>query len=151
MNILQGKTALITGSDSGIGRAIALEFAKQGAQVVITYFSNEKNAAEVLDAIRASDGSAIVFQLDVSDEKQVAQVFASAIRKFGQLDILVNNAGVNGSNIPLAEMPTAVFDKTIKTNLYGTFFCCREFVKYMKGENRKGKIINVSSVHEEIA
>jgi len=151
MNILQGKTVFVTGSDSGIGKAIAIEFARQGAQVVITYNSNEKNAAEVLDTIQGEDGSAIVFQLDVSDEKAVADVFAAAIKQFGQLDILVNNAGVNGSNIPLGEMPTEVFDKTIKTNLYGTFFCCRAFVQYLKKEDRKGKIINISSVHEEIA
>ena len=151
MTSLQGKTALITGSDSGIGRSIAIEYAKEGAQVVITYHSDAKDAQEVLQLIKEGNGQAVVFQLDVSDEKQVVEVFASIIKTFGQLDILVNNAGVNGSNIPLAEMPTEVFDKTMKTNLYGTFFCCREFVKYMKKENRTGKIINVSSVHEEIA
>jgi glucose 1-dehydrogenase len=151
MSILQGKTALVTGSDTGIGRAIAIEFARNGAQVIVTYNSNEKNANEVLDSIRAAGSSGAVFQLDVSDEERVAAVFAAAIKQFGQLDILVNNAGVNGSNIPLGQMPTEVFDKTIKTNLYGTFFCCREYVQYMKRENHTGKIINISSVHEEIA
>lgn len=151
MNTLLGKTALITGSDSGIGRAIAIEFALQGAQVVITYHSDEKDANEVMDTIREKDGSAIIKRLDVSDEQAVIKAFAETIHELGQLDILVNNAGVNGSNIPLAEMPTEVFDKTIRTNLYGTFFCCREFVRYLKKANRKGKIINISSVHEEIA
>lgn len=151
MKILQGTTALITGSDSGIGRSIAIAFAKEGAQVIVTYHSDEKSGEEVLKTIETAGGRAIMFQLDVGDEKQVSDVFGRAIEALGQLDILVNNAGVNGSNIPVEQMPTEVFDKTIRTNLYGTFFCSREFVRYMKKNNRKGKIINISSVHEEIA
>lgn len=151
MDILKGQTALVTGSDSGIGRAIALEFAREGARVVVTYHSNGKNADDVVAQIRAAGGDATAFQVDVGDEQQVETLFARALEVFGQLDILVNNAGVNGSNILLADMPTAVFDKTIRTNLYGTFFCCRAFVQHLRKTGRKGKIINVSSVHEEIA
>lgn len=150
MDTLKGKVALITGSDSGIGRAIAIEFAKHGASVVITYHSDKEGAEEAEKVAEEVGGDAIVADLDVSDEKSVAEVFEKLINKFGQLDILVNNAAVNGSGIPLAEMPTEVFDTTIRTNLYGTFFCCREFVKYLRKNKRRGKIINVTSVHEEI-
>jgi glucose 1-dehydrogenase len=92
-----------------------------------------------------------VIKLDVSDEQSVAAAFDAILQQFGQLDILVNNAGVNGSQIPVAEMPTKVFDTTIRTNLYGVFFCSRAYIQRLKKVNRKGKIINISSVHEEIA
>jgi glucose 1-dehydrogenase len=150
MDTLKGKVALITGSDSGIGRAIAIEFAKQGASVVITYHSDKEGAEEAEKVAEAVGGDGLVADLDVSDENSVAEVFDILMKKYGQLDILVNNAAVNGSGIPLAEMATEVFDTTIRTNLYGTFFCCREFVRYLKKNNRKGKIINITSVHEEI-
>ncbi len=125
MEKLKGKTALITGSDSGIGRAIALEFAKQGAHVVITYHSDKEGAEEAERAAEEAGENALVINLDVSNEKSVEKAFQATLDKFGQLDILVNNAGVNGSNIPIDQMSTEVFDTTIKTNLYGTFFCCR--------------------------
>jgi glucose 1-dehydrogenase len=151
MKILEGKVALVTGSDSGIGKAIAIEFARQGAKVIVTYHSDDTGAEEVRREAAATGSEAILVKLDVSDEKSVAGAFDEIFSKFGSMDILVNNAGVNGSNIPVAEMPTEVFDKTIKTNLYGTFFCSRRFVQHLKKEKRKGKIINISSVHEEIS
>jgi len=151
MKKLAGKTALITGSDSGIGRAIAIEFAKQGASVVITYRSDEEGANSARAEVEELGGEAMVLHLDVSDELSVANAFKETLNRFGQLDILINNAGVNGSDIPVSEMSTEVFDKTIKTNLYGVFFCSRTFVQYLKKEKRKAKIINISSVHEEIA
>lgn len=150
MEKLKGKVALITGSDSGIGRAIAIEFAKNGASVVITYHSDKEGAEEAEEVAESVGKDAMVVNLDVSDEKSVSETFDAIIKRYGQLDILVNNAAVNGSGIPLAEMSTEVFDTTIKTNLYGTFFCCRHFVQYLRKNNRKGKIINVTSIHEEI-
>ena len=151
MKKLEGKTALITGSDSGIGRAIAVEYARQGASVVITYHTDDKGAKETEQEAKKEGARTLLSKLDVSDEQSVKEVFKKTLSTFGQLDILVNNAGVNGSGIPVAEMPTEVFDKTIRTNLYGTFFCSREFVQYLRREKRKAKIINISSVHEEIA
>jgi glucose 1-dehydrogenase len=151
MKVLEGKVALVTGSDSGIGRAIAIEFAHAGASVIITYHADQEGAEEAERVAEECGGQAIVIKLDVSNEESVAEAFEETFKKFGQLDILVNNAGVNGSNIPVAEMPTKVFDKTIKTNLYGTFFCSRLFVQYLRKQKRKGKIINISSVHEEIS
>jgi len=150
MDKLKGKVALITGSDSGIGRAIAIEYARQGASVIITYHSDEEGAEEAERAAEETGGDALVIGLDVSDEKSVADAFDAIMSKYGQLDILVNNAAVNGSGIPVAEMSTEIFDKTIRTNLYGTFFCSRLFVQYLKKNKRKGKIINVSSIHEEV-
>ncbi len=103
MNILQGATALITGSDSGIGKAIAIEFAKEGAQVVITYNSNEKSANEVLEEIRKAGGSAVVYQLNVSDEKHVSEVFAGVLEKFGQLSMRRGQTvglAMNGADSP---------------------------------------------------
>jgi glucose 1-dehydrogenase len=150
MKKLEGKVALITGSDSGIGRAIAIEYANQGASVIITYHSDEEGAEEAEKAAEHAGGDALVISLDVSNEESVSAAFDAVFKKYGKLDILVNNAAVNGSGIPLSEMPTAVFDKTIRTNLYGTFFCCRAFAQYLKQHKRKGKIINVTSVHEEI-
>lgn len=151
MKKLEGKTALITGSDSGIGRAIAIEYALNGANVVITYFSDNEGAAETEEQAKQAGVKTLLTKLDVSDELSVAEVFKKILHEFGSLDILVNNAGVNGSGIPVADMPTEVFDKTIKTNLYGTFFCSRSFVQFLRTSKRKGKIINISSVHEEIA
>jgi glucose 1-dehydrogenase len=150
MKKLEGKTALITGSDSGIGKAIAIEYASQGANVIVTYYSDKEGAEQTEIEAKQAGGQTALFQLDVSDEMSVEDVFNQIIQRFGAMDILVNNAGVNGSNIPVAEMTTAVFDKTIRTNLYGTFFCSRQFVQFLKKEKRRGKIINISSVHEEI-
>lgn len=151
MKKLEGKTALITGSDSGIGRAIAIEYAKEGASVIVTYHSDKEGAEETGRQAKEYNPEGMVTRLDVSDEKSVEEVFEAIFKQFGKLDILVNNAGVNGSNIPVADMPTEVFDKCIRTNLYGTFFCSRKFVQHLRTAKHKGRIINISSVHEEIA
>lgn len=151
MQVLQHKTALITGSDSGIGRAIALEFARNGAKVIFTYHSDNEGAEAAAEEATAAGAETLVLKLDVSDETSVQQAFDLIQEKFGGLNILVNNAGVNGSGIPVAEMDTEVFDKTIRTNLYGTFFCSRAFVRQRLAAGKPGKIINISSVHESIA
>jgi len=150
MKKLENKTALVTGSDSGIGRAIVLEYAKHGANVIVCYHSDDEGAKEVLALAKDLGVKAKLIQIDVSDEKDVEEKFSEVTQEFGGIDILVNNSGVNGSGIPVDEMTTETFDKTIKTNLYGTFFCSRKFVQHRKKESKKGKIINISSVHEEI-
>lgn len=149
MDKLKGKVALITGSDSGIGKAIAESFAAEGAAVVITYHSN-KHGAEKLEKKLKRQVDAKAFQLDVSNEESVKSVFSQARKHFGKIDLLVSNAGVNGSNIPVAEMKTETFDKCIKTNLYGAFFCCREFLQGRKNKLKGTKIIIVSSIHETV-
>ncbi len=152
MKKLEGKVALITGSDSGIGRATAVEFAKEGAKVVVTYNSDEDGAKEALKEIEKAGSSGIILQIDVSKEKEVEAMFDKAVEEFGTVDILVNNAAVNGQGYKVVDMPTEVWDKAIKINLYGYFYCIRRFLKIRKKSREgKGKIVNISSVHEEIA
>lgn len=150
MGKLDGKVALITGSDSGIGQATAVEFAKEGADVVITYYTDQKGAEETLEAVEKTGRKGIVLQVDVSDENEVEKMFDKTLEEFGNLDILMNNAAINGQGIKIADLSTEKWDKAIKTNLYGYFFCVRRFINIRKKNGGKGKIINVSSVHEDI-
>lgn len=150
MQKLEGKVAFITGADSGIGKATAIEFAREGAHIVICYHRDRQGAEETLREVESTGRHGYIVQLDVSDEQMVEQTFNEAIAQLHTIDILVNNAGVNGSGIKVAEMETSVFDKTMKANLYGTFFCSRKFIRLRKGLSGRAKIINISSVHEEI-
>ena len=150
MQKLEGKVALITGSDSGIGQATAIEFAKEGADIIITYYSDKDGAENTLKEVTKFNRKGVVLQVDISDEEAVENLFTQAIKEFGTINILVNNAAVNGSGVKVADMDTEVFDRTIRTNLYGTFFCCRSFIRHRRQNGGKGKIINVTSVHEEI-
>lgn len=147
---LDGKFALITGSDSGIGQASAVEFAKEGADVVISYLHDADGADHTRQAVEAAGRRAVVLQCDVSDETQVEAMFDRAVDAFGSLDILMNNAGVDASGKQVAELPTDVWDKAIRTNLYGCFFCCRRFAQLRTAAGGGGKVINVSSVHEDV-
>lgn len=151
MEILKGKVAFITGADSGIGREIAIAFAKEGADVGICYHSDEEGANEVKSIADSLGVQAKVYKIDVSDERQVEETLDQVFSDLGGLDILVNNAAVNGSNTPVIEMDTKTFDTCIRTNLYGPFYACRKFLRYLDKEGKKGKIINISSIHEEIA
>jgi glucose 1-dehydrogenase len=146
---LENKVALISGSDSGIGLAIALEFAKHGATVIVCYHSKEERGHEALELVQ-EHGKAKLINFDVSSEQDVEDKMEQLIKEYGGIDILVNNSGVNGSGIPIDEMDTKTFDTTIKTNLYGTFYCSRKFIRHRKSLKKPGKIINISSVHEEI-
>jgi glucose 1-dehydrogenase len=150
MKKLEGKTAIVTGSDSGIGRGIAIQFAKQGANVTVTYYSDKEGAQKTVDAIEKEGQKALLLHLDVTDEKLVQELFDKTIDTFGTVDILVNNAGVKGAGKPIIEMTTEEFDATLKADLYGPFYTCRRFGQYRKEQGGKGKIINISSVHEEI-
>lgn len=147
---LDGKVALITGSDSGIGQATAAEFAKEGADVVVHYLHDGDGARATSKAVEQAGRRCVVVQADISDETQVAAMFDEAIATFGDLDILVNNAGVDASGTKVADLSTEVFDTAIRTNLYGTFFCCRRFIQLRTMAGGKGKIINVTSVHEDV-
>ncbi len=147
---LHDKIALITGSDSGIGAATATEFAREGADIVITYLVDADGAERTRAAVSAEGRRALVVQCDVSDEGQVEELFDRALREFGTLDILMNNAGVDASGHPVAELPTDVWDRAIRTNLYGYFFCCRRFAQIRTAAGGGGKLINVSSVHEDV-
>ncbi len=126
---LQDKVALITGSDSGIGQATAIEFAKEGADVVVHYLEDADGARETCQAVEAAGRRAIVVQADISDEQQVQRLFAEALDAFGRVDILMNNAGVDAAGTEVGELATEVWDRAIRTNLYGAFFCCRRYVQ----------------------
>ncbi|HEU4535303.1 MAG TPA: SDR family NAD(P)-dependent oxidoreductase, partial [Polyangiaceae bacterium] len=149
MKKLEGRIAIVTGADSGIGRAVAEEFAKEGADVVVTFHTDRAGADETGARVAAAGRRAIVRQADVRDEAAVAAFFADAERELGAPPyILVNNAGIGGGGKPVADLETADFDAVIKTDLYGPFFCIREFVRRRRGLGGAGKIINVTSVHE---
>ncbi len=147
---LDGKVALITGSDSGIGQATAVAFANEGAGLVITYLHDADGADATRREVEAAGRTAIVVRTDISDEDQVAAAFDRAVEEFGKVDILMNNAGVDASGSDVADLSTEVWDKPIRTNVYGPFFCCRRFVQERKKHGGGGKIINVTSVHEDI-
>ncbi len=143
MDRLKGKVAIVTGSSSGIGKAIALRFACEGATVVVAarrFYKCEETVAQ----IRAAGGTALPVQTDIADESQVEQLFAETVRRFQRLDILVNNAGIFGGR-RLAETGTEAFDEVMNTNVRGTFFCCRVGFAQMKKQGG-GTIINMSSV-----
>jgi glucose 1-dehydrogenase len=146
---LAGKVALITGSDSGIGQATAIEFAKEGADVVITYLHDAEGADQTREAVAAEGRRALVVQADVSDEDQVAAMFDQAAQALGSVDILMNNAGIDASGTPVAELSTQVWDRAIRTNVYGPFFCCRRFAQLRIAAGGGGTIINVTSVHAD--
>jgi len=148
---LNDRVALITGSDSGIGQATAIEFAKEGADVVVHYLDDADGAETTRKGVEAQGRRAIVVQADITDEEDVQRLFTEAVEAFERVDILMNNAGVDASGKDVADLPTEIFDRAIKANLYGAFFCCRRFVQLRRsGSAEGGKIINVTSVHQEI-
>lgn len=153
---LKDQTALVTGSSSGIGKAIALQFAREGAQVVVNYSKNEAGANAVVDAIKSIGGNAIALLADVSKEEEVLGMFKKSIDHFGTIDILVNNAGMQ-KDACVMDMTLAQWQRVIEVNLSGQFLCAREAVReFMRRgmvNSRScalGKIICMSSVHEVI-
>jgi glucose 1-dehydrogenase len=145
---LDGKVALITGSDSGIGRGIATVFAEADADVVVHYYTDRDGAEETAETVRGVGRRAIVVQGDVGDETAVDAMFAAIDDAFGRIDILVNCAGMGGG-APVHELDPAVWDRVLKTNLYGPFYCARQAARRMLDRGEGGRIINISSVHEE--
>jgi glucose 1-dehydrogenase len=153
---LKGQSALITGANSGIGQAIAIEMAKEGARVAINYISNETATQQMIDDIRSFGGTAIGIKADVSKEEQVKAMFTQMIETFGTIDILVNNAGIQKDS-SLVDMSLADWQLVLDINLTGQFLCAREAVKEFKRRGpvpersvALGKIICMSSVHEVI-
>jgi len=144
---LKGKASLITGGGTGIGRAIALSFAREGASVAVNYSRSEKEAMTTAQEIRDSGVHALAIKADVSQNAQVHEMINKVIEEFGRLDILVNSAGVT-TFIPaedLERLTEEIWDRTMAVNLKGTFFCCRAAVPAMKSHGG-GSIINISSI-----
>ncbi|MBW4705964.1 MULTISPECIES: SDR family oxidoreductase [unclassified Micromonospora] len=148
---LTGRTALITGSDSGIGQATAIEFGREGADVVVHYLHDHAGADHTRAEIEKAGRRAVVVQGDISVEHQVEAMFDEALTAFGTVDVLMNDAGVDASGIGVADLDTETWDRCIRTNLYGMFFCCRRFVRHRRDQGGGGKIINITSIHQEVA
>jgi len=144
MGRLTGKVAIVTGSSSGIGKAIALRFGTEGAKVVVTA-RRLALCEQTVEQIKVSGGEAWSIQTDVADEQQVERLIAETVKRYGRLDVLVNNAGIVAGGRRLAETSTKDFDAVMNVNLRGTFFCCRAGFKQMKQQGG-GTIINMSSV-----
>ncbi len=143
-DMLKDKVALVTGASRGIGKAIALALAENGAAVAVNYSSSEASAVEVAELIRKNGGKAEIFKARVNVEAEVEEMFSSVEKSLGHVDILVNNAGITKDNL-LMRMKTEEWDSVIDVNLKGAFLCTRRAVKGMM-KNRYGKIINISSV-----
>ena len=142
--LLDGKTALVTGASRGIGRAIALRLAAEGARVAINYAGNVKAAEEVKAAVEAAGGAAILCQADISDSAAVEAMVADVVKEFGTIDILVNNAGITRDTL-LMRMKDEDFAKVLDTNLKGVFYCTKAVAKLMM-KKRSGRIVNMASV-----
>ncbi len=153
MSKLAGKNALVTGASSGIGLAIAIRFAEEGANVAVNYRSatelDSANFALAQVQKAAAGGRVYLAQGDISDEQQVVRMFDEAVKEFGRLDILVNNAGIQ-KGCASHEVAMEDFDRVLNVNLRGAFMCSREAVRHFLSRPGGGVIVNNSSVHEII-
>ncbi|MDN7024370.1 SDR family oxidoreductase [Methanoculleus sp. FWC-SCC1] len=147
---LEGEIAVVTGSDSGIGHATAVAFAREGADVAVTIHEDvagaERTAKEVGDLGRR----ALLVNLDQRDPKSVEDLFRRVAEELGTPTILVNDAGIDSTGKHVGDMPLEDWDDEIRTNLYGPFYCAREFIRGLAGSDLHGTIINITSVHQEI-
>ena len=144
MQRLAGKVAVVTGSSSGIGKAVALRFGEEGAKVVVAA-RRKALCQQTAKQICGKGGEAFVIQTDVSHERQVEMLYEKTVQQYGRVDIAINNAGIFGGR-RIAETTTSSFDEVMGVNLRGTFFCCRTAFKHMKTHGGGGVIINISSV-----
>lgn len=144
MRKLEGKVAVVTGASRGIGRAIALKLADEGAKVVVNYSGSQAKAEEVVASIQEAGGEALAFQASVANSDEVAALMDAAVKTFGSLDILVNNAGITRDNL-LMRMKENEWDDVMATNLKGVFLCTKAVTRQMM-KQRAGRIINISSI-----
>ena len=148
---LEGKVALVTGSSQGIGQAIAERLATEGADIVIDYRSHPEGAEETLSKVEAAGRKGMIVKADLSKLDDIHNLISQGIQHFGKLDVLVNNAGIDGKNADFWDIVEADYDAVLNLNLKGTFFATQAMVKHLIETKRTGKIINISSTHEEIA
>lgn len=141
---MQERVAIVTGSSRGIGRAIALSFARQGYQVVINYHRNREQAEQVMAEVNAAGGRGILVQADISQPEEARDLIETGVKEFGRLDVMVNNAGINHDQLML-RIQDDEWERVIDTNLAAAFYCSRAAVKHML-KKRFGRIINISSV-----
>lgn len=141
---LKDKVSIITGASRGIGKEIAIQFAKEGSSVVLNFKENKNAATEVEKEIQSLGHSVFIYQADVTDRSQIRAMFEFAANKFGRIDVLVNNAGINKRGF-FDEVNDDDWDNIMNVNLKGPFICSQEVFPYMKSQNF-GRIINISSV-----
>ena len=147
MGVLDGRVALITGGESGIGAACAKAMGAAGASVAILYYADTHLAQGVADAVTAAGGKAAIVQADVGDEAKVEAAFASVAASLGTPDLLVNSAGLNMSGVPVADMDLAKWERLLRTDLTGAFLTSRALVRGLRDAKKPGKIVNISSIH----
>lgn len=147
---LAGRVAIITGGDSGIGQATAVAFGEEGADVMVTHFGDPDGAEETCRRVGETGRRAVAVRLDQRDPDEVEALFGETEHRLGRPDILVNNAGIDAAGKQVAAMTVAEWDDRIRTNLHGPFYCCRAFIRARRAAGGGGRIVNVSSVHQEI-
>jgi NAD(P)-dependent dehydrogenase (short-subunit alcohol dehydrogenase family) len=140
---LTGKVALITGADSGIGRAVAIAFAREGADVAISYLSEDEDANETARWVEKEGRTVLVLPGDITSEKHCAHLVRECMERLGQLDILVNNAAFQRTYADIGDISTEEWDRTFRTNIYAAFFLARAAIPHMK---RGSSIINTTSI-----
>jgi len=143
-NSLSGKVALITGASRGLGKAIAVKLASEGAKVAINYLSNDTEAAAVLNIIKTSGGEAALYKANITDAAAVREITRQIIKQWGKIDILVNNAGITRDTL-LPRMSDDSWDEVINTNLRGAYLCTKFAIRSMMDQSW-GRIINISSL-----
>jgi len=146
---LEGKKALVTGSSGGIGEAVAIRYAEEGADVIVNYRSNPEGARRTVEAIKALGRIGVAIQADLSKIAEVQKLVDESIKALGHLDILVNNAGVE-KNAPFWEVTEKDYDLVLDVNLKGVFFTTQAFARHLMARKSPGKVINMSSVHEDL-
>lgn len=147
---LDGRVAVVSGASSGIGQAIAIRLAGEGASVVIDYVGQSDGAAETLKGVEAAGAKGIIVQADVSHVAEVQSLIEQAWTAFGSADILVNNAGMEKKS-DFWDVTEADYDKVLGVNLKGPFFLTQAFVRKLREAGKPGRVINISSVHEDMA
>lgn len=148
---LEGKTAIIIGSDAGIGQSTAIALARDGANVAISYLYDEDGAQQTFHQVKQHGQRALVVQADTSDEEQVEALFDSAIKEFGQLYILVHIAGMGAAGTRVAGLSTERWRDAFATNVDSCFFCARRFVNHRLENGGNGKIIHITPVQQQLA
>jgi glucose 1-dehydrogenase len=146
---LAGKVAVVTGAATGIGQAIAITYAREGASVVVDYVGNPGTADETMNKLKTFNTHALAVKADVSDPGQVQDLIEQTVAAFGKLDILVNNAGIEHKK-PYLDFPLELWLKTIAVDLTGPWLCAQAAARRMVKQGLGGRIINISSVHEDL-
>ena len=150
MQPLAGKVAIVTGASSGIGQGIAIRLGRDGAKVIVDYIGGPEGAQETLRAIQAEGGAAEIVLADVTRTEDISKLVDEAWKRFGSADILVNNAGME-HKADFWDTEQADYDKVMAVNLRGPFFLTQAFVRRLRDAKKPGRIVNISSVHEDMA